>query len=411
MITDLFPKYYRQYTESPVASWLVRFADWLESVGYAHDPAHNHVSRLKQVLERQEPIPLDVKFSVAELTKMFTSSANQQPKFRGTQHAFEKLLSARGQLIIEPDSSRFQPLLSAYRHHLIEARGLASATVNPHLSTASAFLAQAVPPETSLLELSGQAVERFVIAASQRMKRQSLQHTIAQLRAFLRYCHDCGDILERLDTIDTPRTYRGELPPRALAWNLVQRLLSSVDRSSTAGWRDYAILHLMAHYGLRPSEIVVITLDSIDWEAKALRVAQCKTQSTLILPLSNQTLSLLKHYLHYGRPGSSRSELFLRVRTPAGPIDRTAITDIYEKRARLSGLPLQGTSSYCLRHSFAMRLLKRGVGIKTIGDLLGHRTLESTCVYLRLQTDVLREVALPVPRQPSVRRGDQHEPR
>jgi site-specific recombinase XerD len=44
-----------------------------------------------------------------------------------------------------------------------------------------------------------------------------------------------------------------------------------------------------------------------------------------------------------------------------------------------------------------MRLLNRGVGIKAIGDLLGHRSLESTCVYLRLQTDALREVALPLP--------------
>jgi len=44
-----------------------------------------------------------------------------------------------------------------------------------------------------------------------------------------------------------------------------------------------------------------------------------------------------------------------------------------------------------------MRLLNRGVGVKIIGDLLGHRTLESTCVYLRLQTEALRDVALPVP--------------
>lgn len=408
MITDLFPRIHRQYTESPVASWLIEFADWLESAGYAHDPAHDHVRRLRQVLERQESVAPDTNFSLAELTKMFTSSARQQPVFRGTQHAFEKLLTGRGQLIIEPDSNRFQPLLDSYRHHLIDARGLATVTVKQHLATASAFLAQSVPQGTSLLELSAQAVERFVIATSLRMKRQSLQHPIAQLRAFLRYCHDCGEIVEQPDAIDTPRTYRGELPPRALAWSLVQRLLRSVDRASPAGWRDYAILHLMAYYGLRPSEIVAITLDSIAWETKTLRVAQCKTRSTLILPLSNQTLSVLKRYLHYGRPDSSSSELFLRVRTPAGPIDRTAVTDIYEKRARLSGLPLQGTSSYCLRHSFAMRLLKRGVGIKTIGDLLGHRTLESTCVYLRLQTDVLREVALPVPRQPSAKRGGHH---
>ena len=70
MITDLFPKYYQQYTESPVANWLVGFADWLESVGYAHDPAHDHLRRLKLVLERQGLVALDAKFSVAELATL-----------------------------------------------------------------------------------------------------------------------------------------------------------------------------------------------------------------------------------------------------------------------------------------------------------------------------------------------------
>ena len=71
--------------------------------------------------------------------------------------------------------------------------------------------------------------------------------------------------------------------------------------------------------------------------------------------------------------------------------------EVFTKRARESGLPLEGVSSYALRHSFAMRLLRQGVGVKTIGDLLGHHSLESTCVYLRIETDMLRTVALPVP--------------
>jgi integrase/recombinase XerD len=77
---------------------------------------------------------------------------------------------------------------------------------------------------------------------------------------------------------------------------------------------------------------------------------------------------------------------------------------LYQARALRSGLDLQGTSAYSLRHSFAMRLLERGVGIKAIGDVQGHRGLESTCVYLRLQLDALRDVALPVPRVADPRR-------
>jgi integrase/recombinase XerD len=114
--------------------------------------------------------------------------------------------------------------------------------------------------------------------------------------------------------------------------------------------------------------------------------------------LSDKALRVLKHYLRYARPESAYPELFLRARSPGGQIKNTAIVEIYAKRARESGLPLIGSSSYCLRHSFAMRLLNRGVGVKIIGDLLGHRTLESTCVYLRLQTEALRTVGLPVPK-------------
>jgi integrase len=163
------------------------------------------------------------------------------------------------------------------------------------------------------------------------------------------------------------------------------------------GWRDYTILHLMAYYGLRPSEIVALTLDSIDWTSKTLQVEQRKTRSVLLLPLAQRTLNLLRRYLRHGRPGSDHPQLFLRARRPAGPLQHYAVIDLFDKRARLSGLALQGSSSYCLRHAFAMRLLRQGVGIKAIGDLLGHHSLESTCVYLRIDTDLLRSVALPVP--------------
>ena len=396
MLTTLFPKFHRRYLESPIADWLTGFADWLVAVGYAHEPAHDHVRRLKQILEARQSVTSDAMFSAAELATMFTS-ARQQPLFRGTQHAFTRFLAARDRLVVEPDDSRFASILRAYQYHLVEARGLAASTISQHLTCAAVFLAQSVPADTSLRDLAPQAVERFVVAAGERLKRQSLQHTIAQLRSFLRFCHDRGELRERLDIIDTPRTYRYELPPRALSWCLVHKLLRSIDRSDPLGCRDHAMLYLMAYYGLRPSEIVTLTLESIDWANRTLRVEQCKTRSTLVLPLSDQALRVLKRYLRCGRPGGAHAQLFLRGRTPAGPIKHTALCDVYEKRARQSELPLEGTSSYSLRHAFAMHLPERGAGNKVIGDLLGHHTLESTCVYLRLQTEALREVGLSLP--------------
>lgn len=394
MLEHLFRKVHACYSGSTNGALLEDFATWLISAGYARHTACRHVRALKEALDWMGSARVDWDIGVSG---RFLSQAFASASLQGTQCAVERFLTARRLLVREPARDPFSTLLERYRRHLSEVRGLTSATIEQHVATAKSLLAHALPADASLHALTAAAVERFVMTEARRIKRQTLQHVVARLRAFLRFCFDQGEVRLRLDVIDAPRAYRGELPPRALAWPLVQRLLRSIDRSSQLGWRDYAILHLMAHYGLRPSEIVALTLGSIDWESRTLRVNQCKTRSDLILPLAERTIRILGYYLRRERPSGAHSVLFLRASTPVGPLTHYAIGDLYQKRARQSGLPLQGTSSYCLRHSFAMRLLDRGVGVKMIGDLLGHRTLESTCVYLRLQTGALRGVALPLP--------------
>jgi site-specific recombinase XerD len=288
-------------------------------------------------------------------------------------------------------------LCSRYRQYLAEVRGLASQTLKHHGSTVADFLSHGVPPDRGLSGLSAADVEAYVQIKSKENKRQSLQHVVAHLRAFLRYCGDHGEAPAGRDVIDTPRVYRGELPPRALEWNCVRQLLASIHRRNPRDWRDYTILHLMAYYGLRPSEVASLRVTSIEWDARTLKVEQRKTRSTLVLPLADQTLRLLRRYLIAGRPHSDLVELFLRVRSPIKAMLHYGIIDVFSYRAEKSGLPLKRASSYSLRHAFAMRLLRRGVGIKVIGDLLGHRSLEATCAYLRVDADMLRTVALPVP--------------
>lgn len=396
MLRDLFPKRHARYQRSPFVEDLDAFASWLHARGYSRDSACGHVFRVKQALDRSAGLLPGARFASKHLDRAFAGGGDRF-RHRASRNAFQNFLRPLGRLIEPQIIDRFDALRRDYRQFLEEMRGLAAATIQQHEGTVSEFLSEVLEPRRRLDQLSSASVEQYVLSKSKEIKRQTLQHVIARLRAFLRYCYEHGVIAQRLDVIDTARTYRGELPPRALDWKLVQRLLASVDRHSLAGWRDYAVLHFMAHYGLRASEIASLKLSAIDWTAKTLAVEQRKTRSTLVLPLAERTIAVLRQYLRHGRPGGEHPELFLRVRSPAGPLRHYGVCGIYQKRARLSGLPLAATSSYCLRHAFAMRLLRRGVGIKAIGDLLGHHSLEATCVYLRVDTDMLREVALPVP--------------
>jgi site-specific recombinase XerD len=287
--------------------------------------------------------------------------------------------------------------LASYENFLSDVRGLVTATIVQHIAEVNGLLRHLLPRGEPLKQLTARGIEKHIERRAQTLSRPALRTAIGYLRAFLVYCFERQLIPARLDFIDKPVGLRNELPPRALDWPVIQRLLSSIDLTDRSGWRDFMMLHLMAHYGLRPGEVANLTLESIAWTARELLVQQKKTHSWLTLPLKDESVALLRRYLKEGRRRSRHSELFLAALTPYAPLSKASVTQLFKNRVRKSGLPIMHDFPYSLRHSFAMRLFDRKVGIKTIGDLMGHQSIASTAVYLRLQTDVLREVALPVP--------------
>jgi integrase/recombinase XerD len=397
MLKDLFPKVFRRYESSHFGAELEAFAQWLHVTGYIRAAMRRHVYRLRCVLEASAPLQCGQTLDEAKLREAF-AFVPCAPRGASTERVYRRFLKEEGRLEKTKPTEQVGQWRLRYRQYLEDVRGLASTTIGQHLVTVDAFLSSTVITSGSLSALTSEHVEIFVQSTSRQIRRQTLQHKVAHLRAFLRFCADRGETAPGLDRIDTPRTYRSELPPRAIGWDLVEKLLASVDRNDDLGRRDYAILHLMAYYGLRVSEIAGLTLDAVNWKTGTMRVDQRKTRSTLVLPLADQTLRILDQYLANRRPCAQVTiSLFPRACSPIGAMTHWAVCDVFTKRARESGLPLDGVSSYALRHSFAMRLLGQGVGVKTIGDLLGHHSLESTCVYLRIETDMLRTVALPVP--------------
>ncbi len=408
MLRTLFPRYYPRYEGSCCSEELNKFGRWLLDTGYSSKNTRDHLRRLRCVFEHVDQSAAGTVFTDEQLIQLFSAqqcSACLAILNTATRRAYKRFLLSESRLIlVETTSPLCIACLDDYEPFLREVRGLAETTIAQHRSTVTEFLMQSLHSKQPVASLTTKHIDQYIATKSTKVTRHTLQHTIARLRAFLRYGFDLRVIPERLDRIDTPRTYRDEKPPRALPWPLVLQLLRSIDKKSKAGWRDYTILHLMAHYGLRPSEVVALTLDCVDFEARLLNVEQRKTRSHLILPLNESSIGVLRRYLEHGRPVNSHSALFLRARRPSGAIKHYAVCDIFQKRALQCGLPDGQYSSYSLRHAFAMRLLQRGVGVKAIGDLLGHRSLESTCVYLRLDVNMLRKVALPVPR--SMKKGD-----
>jgi len=406
MLNELFPKAHKRYSSLPVLGAIADdFTDWLRAQGYCRGTARLYVRTLPdldQVFQQQGWGELhDLTRQALRSCRPAHSQDNRN--LAAAVHALERYLEERA-LLSQPtltSPSRREQQLADYRTFLEEVRGLTPSTVRAHLRTVSRLLAQIRFEEspTALQALTAHDIEVFLKSLGDQHSRASLQHTIAHIRGFLRFGTLTGGLCPAIDWhVDTPRVFRLEQLPRAWPWDGVCTFLDAIDRTTSMGLRDYAIFFLIATYGLRACDILALTLDDLRWRQGELRVAQRKTGHPLVLPLTDAAGEAVLHYLRDGRPQIASRQLFLRVRAPMGPLKSTAINDAFEACYKRSGLTLPTTGVHGLRHSYALHLLRQGTSLKTIGDLLGHRSPESTCVYLRLDVEDLRQVALELPR-------------
>jgi integrase/recombinase XerD len=401
MLTEIFPRMHRRYSSLPLLGPLLgEFAVWLIARGYPRVPLRLHLRTARRLAlrwrRRGRRDLTDLRRD--DLRVCAPGRSQDDANLAATARLLERYLDERGVLPAKVPDTPSPGEVIAYARYLRELRGFAASTVKQHVDTAAAFLAQASPHTPDLSKLSVDDLDRFLCQASARLSRGSLQHTVAHLRGFLRFLGARGIVKAGLaQQIDTPRVYRQEQLPRALPWDTVRALLRSIDRRTAVGRRDYAMLLLVATYGLRASEIVALTLDDIAWRRRELHVPRRKVEGPLLLPLTDAVATSVLAYVRHGRPALPSRVLFVRHRAPAGLLKPTAVTEVFQARARRSGLAIPFQGVHCLRHSVAVHLLRTGVGLKPIGDLLGHRTFESTCVYLRLALDDLREVALDMP--------------
>lgn len=407
LLTELFPRSHHYYSSLPVlGSMLTGYARWLLDQRYPKHRVRMHFRTSRRLVsllhDRNVNTPEDL--TREQLRSCAPAFSQNDPELTVLVRFLDRYLEIDGVFSASPPSA-IEARLAAYGMYLKKVRGLAESTVKGHSNSIAEFLEHLGYEKTpnSLNALTEADIEGFVCKVGQRLSRASFQHTVAHIRAFCRFLEAGDELPPRLHIqIDTPRVYREERLPRTLSWDTVNSLLQSIDRSTPMGRRDYAILLLVTTYGLRACEVVTLALDDIDWRIGQLRVPQQKTANRVILPLTDEVGASLVGYLKQGRPPSPRREVFLRCRAPEGVLKPTAVCEVFQAWSRKSGLNIPFQGAHCLRHSYAMHLLRDGTSIKTIGDILGHHTTESTCVYLRLAIEDLRKVALSLPQDPYV---------
>jgi integrase/recombinase XerD len=290
---------------------------------------------------------------------------------------------------------RFADQLGGFARYMTEEQGLSPQSVRSHCWKTSKFLAWFGERHRSLVRVKVEDVDEFLaMKGAAGWNRKSVSVAAQALRAFFRCAETRGWCAAGFAKgIQAPRIYQYEDLPEGPTEKEVRQLLQSVKGSSQAALRTRAILMLFAVYGLRSGEVSRLLLSDFDWRQEVFVVNHSKRRGSQRYPLQREVGDAILHYLKKARPRCACRHLFVTLHPPYRSVGTSTLWLVTSSRIKAAGLRFRHIGPHSLRHACATRLLLQGVSFKEIGDVLGHRRLESVGIYAKVDLNALRVVA------------------
>ncbi|WP_059105666.1 tyrosine-type recombinase/integrase [Shouchella shacheensis] len=267
---------------------------------------------------------------------------------------------------------------------------------------------------TDFTELNQQGIEHYVtyLALEAENEPRTIARKLSALQSLFAF------LVKRGDTPTNPvlgvrRPKLGKRDPVYLSTSELKILLEAVKSAEglsprqrryhqRLGWRDHCVLFTLARTGLRISELASITLKQLDMETRQLRVTG-KGNKERTLPLPEDLVNVIKHYVNNipvkHRPQKKNDPLFVgfdfKVQTYTPSVTVSALQKMIQRQLKRAQelsptLAEKNITAHKLRHSFATALVKNGVDVLTIQQLLGHESVATTQVYAHVQEKAKR---------------------
>lgn len=179
----------------------------------------------------------------------------------------------------------------------------------------------------------------------------------------------------------------------------IKRIVSVIDRKTSYGIRDFIVVLLAAELGIRSGDIIRLKISDIHWERDTIEFVQYKTKIFNQLPLLENIKYALIDYLKNARPESNSEYIFIGIKNGGKPLTNTCIHHTVSKYFQKAGIDISKRKHgpHAMRHSLASNMLHNNTPMYVIKEVLGHSNINTTRMYLNIDVDTLRELALEVP--------------
>ncbi len=393
--------------EGPLATQIGAFAQWASEQGYARYSRYRqmllaacfsrwlgrHVVRIRRISSEQA-------------SRYLRSRARRVRRHRGDAAAlrqFIDFLRRRGVVRAEKISplrpTPIEQAVQAFAQYLLGERALVRATVVNYIPFIRRFLTDRFGGgPVRLSRLQARDVTGFVQRQAPRLHLKTAKLLTTALRSFLRYARYRGAVTRDLAAaVPAVANWSTSSIPRAIPADAIRQLLASINRRTASGRRDYAIVLLLARLGLRASEVVCLELEDLDWKEGQVTV-RGKRGVQAVLPLPADVGAAIARYLRRGRPRSPSRRVFLRTHAPIrGFAGASAIACVVRHAIDRAAIKAPTKGAHQFRHGLATEMLRRGASLTEIGEILRHRSPETTTIYAKVDLDALRTLALPWP--------------
>ena len=317
------------------------------------------------------------------------------------QHRFLRFskgwLSYLGLWKEEKAPTAFSDYLSEYLDWLETDNGYSARTIEGRYSQLKMFLHEVSLRHRSFSDITPVDIDSFLNKRHNEdgCTRRTVSSLASIIRVFLQYAESQGWCKSGLSlSIKAPRVYHLDGLPSSPPWESIQQIIKNKNTNVPIDIRDYAILLLLAVYGLRCSEVTSLKMKDIDWRNEQLLLHRAKNCKPQIFPLHADVGNAILRYIREVRQNESHLEyVFLCMRSPYRPLSNAAIYQLVSTVLKEEGLTLQHYGPHTLRHGCATRLINSDFSLKEIADQLGHQQLDTTRIYAKVDITNLRKVA------------------
>lgn len=386
----------------PLEAYASEFPAELREQGYTElslvDPCRL-LAHLSRWMDREGLGLSDLRWVVLDRFLAMRRSTHTARFTRLALRPVTRFLSQVAGLALMEEPAQEPELLTSYRSYLQRERRLAAVTVHERVRVARVFLDGYVP-SSDMGSATPAAVTRALLDHIAGHTAGSVQQFGCGLRGFLKFCFISGATARDLTgAVAVVRRPHPSPLPIGVDPAQVELLVSArgCDPATPTGQRDRAVILLLARLGLRAGEVARLGLDDIDWRGGRIVVAG-KGGKAERMPLPAEVGQAIADYVTGFRPkGTGHREVFLSLRAPVRRIGREAISSAVLTACGRAGIaPIR---PHRLRHTLAEAMIRAGVPLAGVGQVLRHDSALTTANYARVDVDRLRGLAQswPVP--------------